>query len=243
MDTEMNSEFYSNEAVGDLYRHVPDYLRDIEATFILDAITRSGKSPHDLTLLDLGCGSGRTSLPLATLGLNVIALDLSHLLTSLVHTKQPDMHVICANAVHLPVADNTQDIVLFSHNGLDLISPLELRFAALREVVRVLRPEGFFIYSSHALPLIPYNWQTLRVASYNLARGRLPMKAGYFEESRSTGKLKWYATSLSAKQHELESCGMRVLRHSKINFIESAARTAAFAFLSWERYTLAQVAS
>jgi SAM-dependent methyltransferase len=240
-----NLRYYASPKVVENLKDHPYYLRDIEAALVTDAINRIGKPTSDLRLLDLGCGHGRTSLPLASLGLTVTALDLSYPLIHVAHTNKPDLEVLCANAVHLPVADNTFDIVLFSHNGIDLIAPTELRFAALREVVRALRPEGFFVYSSHALPLIPYNRQTLGVAIYNLVRGRLPFKAGYFEEIRSQhgGKLTWYAASRPAIQRELESCGMRLLRHSKINFIESAPRTAVLALLSWERYTLAQVVS
>ncbi|MBF0188289.1 MAG: methyltransferase domain-containing protein, partial [Magnetococcales bacterium] len=41
------------------------------------------------------------------------------------------------------------DVVLFSFNGIDYIHPYSARLATLREIWRVLKPDGLFIFSTH----------------------------------------------------------------------------------------------
>jgi malonyl-CoA O-methyltransferase len=95
-------------------------------------------------LLDLGCGTGRFSLPLASrLGLNVIGLDSSK--DMLTKAKQKDsnsvVNWVLAHASALPYPDSSFDIVFMSHLLHHVNSPLEV----LKECGRVLIPSGAVI--------------------------------------------------------------------------------------------------
>ncbi|HTT42148.1 MAG TPA: malonyl-ACP O-methyltransferase BioC [Steroidobacteraceae bacterium] len=113
------------------------------------------------TILDLGAGTGRASgtlkrrYPRAL----VLALDLSAGML-----QQAGRHVrpwrrfarVCADAQRLPLTDASVDLV-FSSLMLQWCEPPH---AALAEVRRVLRPEGFFAFSTFG----PATLQELRAA-------------------------------------------------------------------------------
>lgn len=104
-------------------------------------------------LLDLGCGTGRFSLPLASrLGLNVIGLDSSK--DMLTKAKQKDsnsvVNWVLAHASALPYPDSSFDIVFMSHLLHHVNSPLEV----LKECGRVLIPSGAVIIRYGAMEQI-----------------------------------------------------------------------------------------
>ena len=53
------------------------------------------------------------------------------------------------DASNLGLKDNSFDVVIFSFNGIDYIYPYIKRLAALKEIRRVLKTNGLFIFSSH----------------------------------------------------------------------------------------------
>ncbi len=53
-------------------------------------------------------------------------------------------------------ADESFDFILLSYNGIDYIDP-EGREAAMAEIKRVLKPRGWFFFSSHSLDIFPFN--------------------------------------------------------------------------------------
>lgn len=100
-------------------------------------------------ILDLGCGCGRTAIPLAASGYDVTGLDVMVELLKIARSKNSPVHFVQGDARHLPFAEGSFDAVIFPWNGLDHINDVKERIAALEEIKRVLVPGGVLIYSSH----------------------------------------------------------------------------------------------
>jgi len=114
------------------------------------------------TVLDLGCGTGRTTRHLADMGHHVIGIDISPLMIQKAHELHPDIAFKVGDATKLDFPDNIFDAVLFSFNGLDCIYPETQRTEALKEIHRVLKNGGVFIYSSHEWGATRFKWRALR---------------------------------------------------------------------------------
>ena len=108
----------------------------------------------DNLILDLGCGAGRTTINLYKRGYkNIIGLDIADKLIDFAksYSKQNnlDIHFAVGNATKLDYKDNTFDVVIFSYNGMQCVPGLENRRNVLKEVYRVLKPGGYYIFTAH----------------------------------------------------------------------------------------------
>jgi SAM-dependent methyltransferase len=101
------------------------------------------------SILDIGCGAGRTTSSLANLGFEVIGVDLSKALVETARNKCPDVEFHQADVQRLPFRNEQFDQALFSDNGFDYVHPLEGFIRGLNEINRVLKPSGIVIYSGH----------------------------------------------------------------------------------------------
>ena len=106
-------------------------------------------------ILDLGCGAGRTTVPLACWGYQVTGLDLSHAMirqaSYLAREQDAQIAWRVADAADLPFADNSFHGLLFSYNGIELVPGVGGKRRVLEEAWRVLKPGGHLIFSSHAM--------------------------------------------------------------------------------------------
>jgi ubiquinone/menaquinone biosynthesis C-methylase UbiE len=119
----------------------------------LNLIAKLSKSSKGMRLLDLGCGTGRFSLPLASrLGFDVTGLDSSG--EMLVKAKQKDSNSVVkwvlADASALPYPDSLFDIVFMSHLLHHIDSPLKV----LKGCERILVPSGAVIIRYGAMEQI-----------------------------------------------------------------------------------------
>ncbi len=101
------------------------------------------------TILDLGCGCGRITSYLFNKEHNVVGVDISKNLIKKAKIKFPKIKFKVNDACKLKFIDDSFDIVFFSFNGLDCIFPERKRIKALKEIGRVLKPGGLFIFNSH----------------------------------------------------------------------------------------------
>ena len=88
--------------------------------------------------LDVGCGEGRLTRHLATLGHRVVGVDVSPSLVAAAREAAPEMELHVANAAALPFPDASFDQVV-SFMCLHDVDDLE---GAVRELARVLEPGG-----------------------------------------------------------------------------------------------------
>lgn len=104
-------------------------------------------------ILDLGCGTGRTTIGLFKMGYkNIIGLDITpdfiQIAQSLSRENGFAIDFLKGNACALPFEDKCFDVVIFSYSGLMCIPKLSNRKKALSEISRVLKTGGLFIFSS-----------------------------------------------------------------------------------------------
>jgi ubiquinone/menaquinone biosynthesis C-methylase UbiE len=119
-------------------------LRDVETRLL-----RRYAAPPPARVLELGCGAGRATVGLVALGYEVTAIDLSWPLLAAAKRRYPELVFLKMDAAQLACSTGSFDIVLFSYNGIDVLSPLETRMECMREAFRVLKRGGIFQLSSH----------------------------------------------------------------------------------------------
>lgn len=109
--------------------------------------------PSD-SILELGCGAGRIAIGLYELGFDkILASDYSRPMVNgarqLATTLEYRIPFRVCDATQLEFEENVFDGVIFGFNGLMQIPKAANREQALKEVFRVLRPGGFFVFTSH----------------------------------------------------------------------------------------------
>lgn len=99
-------------------------------------------------VLDIGVGGGRT-VPLLNRGEGrYVGIDFVPELINAARKRFPEVDLRVGDARHLDFPDACFDVAVFSINGLDAVSHAD-RASALREIRRVLRPGGAFVFSTH----------------------------------------------------------------------------------------------
>lgn len=100
-------------------------------------------------LLEVGCGTGRISIPLLERGVNWIGCDLSSNMLRQFHEKYPPAPIAQADGTLLPFSSAQFDAVLTVH-VMHLIPPWR---EVLGEFRRVLVPEGTYLNMSTWAPV------------------------------------------------------------------------------------------
>jgi SAM-dependent methyltransferase len=154
------TEWYEREFVDSELAGVP---RDAALRLLGDGPGR---------LLDIGCGTGAHTAAFAEHGWSPVGVDISE--DQLRLARERGVEVVKADAADLPFEDASFDAVvsMWTHTDVDDFSAL------MQEAVRVLRPEGPFVYvgahpcfvgphsrfiSAEGIPVLhPGYWQTER---------------------------------------------------------------------------------
>jgi SAM-dependent methyltransferase len=129
------------EFLGDVdFVWCPEGLREADARLLGDVRGRR--------VLELGCGAAAGARWLAAQGADVVALDLSA--GMLRHAREASdrsgvrVPLVQADALALPFADAAFDIVCTAFGAVPFVAD---SLAVMREVARVLRPGGSWVFS------------------------------------------------------------------------------------------------
>ena len=138
----INARYFSKGAQLELYKHYYLDLLPPEKLLFPRYIGGGDK------VLDLGCGAGRTTSRIRELAGKVIDTDISEVMVRTAQEKYPDLEFRVMDASTIDYPDDHFDVVVFSYNGPCYLYPEQKRQASMREVHRVLKSNGKFIFSS-----------------------------------------------------------------------------------------------
>jgi SAM-dependent methyltransferase len=195
--SDSNIPIYNAPHVANYYASL-NYLTPCEQ-LLFDEYLRTG-----MAILDLGVGGGRTTPYLSSIAAQYVGVDYSAEMIAACRRKFPQLHFEVANASDLSIfGSSSLDAVVMAFNGMDYVIPNEARFRALREIGRVLKPEGLLIFSSHNPRAI---WVR---ASWNPQRMRDMAENIVGSDSRLFQPLLWSLTAVRAML-----AGLQALLHS-----------------------------
>ena len=207
----MNLESYLSPEAIEVFDKIG--LSQVEKTIVKKYFTRKNAN-----VLDIGCGIGRTTIPLSEAGFNVIGIDFSETLINKAKAKFPNIDFRIGNACDLKFSDEGFDYALFSFNGIDLIYPEKERIKAIKEISRILKDEGIFVFSSHnPLQFIAHGFRRfighwrwlLKFMVLNIIYQRFFSK--YKIDNTSFGKCITYFITPSKQKEQLENNGFKLL--------------------------------
>lgn len=144
MRLDENQRHYARRFIGAHYAR-QSQLQQAEAAIL----RRYERHICGSRILDLGVGGGRTTPFLLELSSNYIGVDYSREMIEQCRRRIPGVCFAVMDARDLSAfTDASFDFVLFSNNGIDSVGH-EDRLEVLKEVRRILKDEGLFVFSSH----------------------------------------------------------------------------------------------
>lgn len=133
-------QYYWDEFHGVNATAMGRYLTQKELEFI-EAFLKDHRLQN---CLEIGCGSGRLSIPIFKHGIKLTGIDIDALPLKLLHEREPKIKTIQADASKpLPFADKSFDCV-FAIESMDYLTDIDSFFQECR---RVLKPNGFIIFT------------------------------------------------------------------------------------------------
>jgi 2-polyprenyl-6-hydroxyphenyl methylase/3-demethylubiquinone-9 3-methyltransferase len=154
----VNNRFY--EDLGERW-----YQDDRHPIALLRAETRArlayieqvlgAQAPQGAKVLDLGCGGGFITIPLACRGYDIRGIDISANALAVAQKHLPEGKKISfrqGDVCHLRETAGTYDAVLM----MDILEHLEDREAAIGEASRMLKPDGLFLFHTFNRNVLSY---------------------------------------------------------------------------------------
>jgi SAM-dependent methyltransferase len=165
---------YDASLPGQVVEH---YLRKREAFIVAQC--------EDGRVLDVGCGTGALAVRLAARGLDVVGVDPSAEMLSVLSKRGPGIEAVVADGAALPFPDGEFDLsycVAVMHH---IAEPTAVR-RTLAEMVRVVRPGGRVIVWDHN-PTNPYWPIVMRRVPQDIGDERLIPASELLDGLRAAG--------------------------------------------------------
>lgn len=140
-----------SEIQGELWGKSPNgwaEVQEIQHKPLWNAMLDTTEVGTDTIILDVGCGSGGSSVLAKERGAEVHGIDVAEELLSFAIQRVPEGVFQVADIEHLPYEDNMFDVI-FAANSLQYS---EDRIAALHELKRVCKPNGKIIVGLFGQP-------------------------------------------------------------------------------------------
>jgi ubiquinone/menaquinone biosynthesis C-methylase UbiE len=132
------------------------------ARFVEPALSKFHFDPTGKAMAELGCGAGRMTRSFAQRFQSVYAVDISaemQLRAKNYLSNLSNVHWVLTNGETLSgIADSSMDFV-FSYLVLQHLPTKELVFSSVREMVRILRPDGILLFQYNGSDQPNMNWR------------------------------------------------------------------------------------
>jgi ubiquinone/menaquinone biosynthesis C-methylase UbiE len=144
LSSSINKSAFSSSNVVDHYQCLGNLFKAEQIIF-----EKLRPEIEDARILDLGVGAGRTTKYLLEISRNYTGIDYVPEFVERARKVFLDTNILVGDARDLSdFEDESFKLVVFSFNGLDCITH-EDRIKALKEIHRVLKKGGYFMFSSH----------------------------------------------------------------------------------------------
>jgi SAM-dependent methyltransferase len=170
---------------------------------------------HEVDMLDLGVGAGRTAYTFAAISRRYVGVDYSPKMIELCRcqfSEGPSVKFIVGDASDLSFLGMDKfDLILFSFNGIDYVSQ-DKRLRVLGEVRARLRgKDSLFLFSSHSLQSYPFAFR------WSLERRR-PIRSLYRLAQDAAFNLRRTFRNVSISSDEVKRRGWAVLNDGAHGF-------------------------
>ncbi|OFX17436.1 MAG: hypothetical protein A2033_07830 [Bacteroidetes bacterium GWA2_31_9] len=196
-----------NKLIYESKKVVKSYSKKNNLTPPEKSILEQMKKNNIDSMLDIGVGTGRTTSHFGKIASKYIGIDYSEKMIEICKEKfnyLSNFSFSTCDARNMSIfSDNSFDFVLFSFNGIDCVS-FEDRIFIIKEIKRVLKPNGYFSFSSHNIYNIP------KLFSFQFPKN--PLK--YYAEFIRCQKVK----KLNQSKNNLLNMNYAMIKDGDINF-------------------------
>jgi len=141
------NSYFSRERILRYYKK-PRFHLD-ERSIFRKFLKKSGR------VLDLFCGAGRVSIPLARQGYEVVGIDINKKLIKMACStsqklKLDNVKFYCMDAVKMKFKKEFFDYVIILENGLEHVPGKSKRRTIMKKTYKVLKKDGILILTFHS---------------------------------------------------------------------------------------------